>query len=448
MNEIRQALLKDPTIYDFDVSTLGECTVPSPLKVKNFVTDDERASFHTSLGHITDLLAEGKTPASFEKGGPREKIFHDPKWTRAAIVTCGGLCPGINDVIKGIVSVLHHSYKVDNIFGIRYGFRGLIPAYGYSPIELTPDVVDNIHTQGGTILGSSRGEQNIDEMCDTLQRLNINILFCVGGDGTLSGASRIARTLQERKQAISVIGVPKTIDNDLCFIDRTFGFETAVLTTTPIITCAHNEAKGAERGIGLVKLMGRDSGFVAAAASLANSYVNFCLVPEEKFTLHGKGSLIEALEKRFAKGKDHAVIVVAEGAGQELFENSKLGSDKSGNKRKHDIGTFLMEEIENHFAKKGDPAEEVTIKYFNPSYLVRSVPSEGTDAIFCFTLAKYAVHAAMAGKTDMVVGYWGNKYTHIPIKLATMKRKCIDLDGVLWRSVVEATRQDQYFEGN
>ncbi len=443
MRKINQRLFEEPEAFDFNVATLGPRTVPSPVKDRNFVEDDARVLLHANTLEVNKYIEAGKTLPSIEKGGPREMIYHDPCWTRAAIVTCGGLCPGLNDVIKGIVKVLYLDYNVKNIFGIRYGYRGLIPEFGYSPIELTPDVVDNIHSEGGTILGSSRGEQDIDDMCDSLQRLNINILFCVGGDGTLSGAQRIAEKLLERKQAISVIGVPKTIDNDLCFIDRTFGFETSVYASSPIITCAHNEANGAERGIGLVKLMGRDSGFVAAASSLANSVVNFCLIPEIDLKLEGPGGLFNALEKRFDAGKTHAVIVVAEGAGQNLFENNNKRYDKSGNLLKNDIGVYLQNKINEHFSKID---KEVTIKYFDPSYMIRSVPAEGTDAIFCFTLAEYAVHAAMAGKTNIVIGYWHGKYTHLPIKMATMQRQKIDIEGTLWHSVCGATRQNDYFE--
>lgn len=445
MKEIHKQLLENPERFDFNVDCLGERTVPSPVTDRTFVKHEERVLFHSCISEVEKLVSEGKTLPSFEKGGPRSKIFHDPCWTRAAIVTCGGLCPGLNDVIKGLVKVLHFDYNVKNIFGIKYGYRGLIPEFGYSPMMLNPDVVDTIHADGGTILGSSRGEQDISAMADSLQRLNINILFCVGGDGTLSGAQRIAEELIKRKQPITVIGVPKTIDNDLSFIDRTFGFETAVYASSPIITCAHNEAKGAERGIGLVKLMGRDSGFVAASASLANSVVNYCLVPEVDFKLDGEGGLLQALENRFNAGKDHAVIVVAEGAGQNLFHDEEVRKDKSGNILKNDIGTYLKEKIQQHFNTGSDPREEVTVKYFDPSYMIRSVPSEGTDAIFCFTLAEYAVHAAMAGKTNMVVGYWNNQYTHLPIKLATLKRRKIDTEGTLWHSVLGATRQRDYF---
>ena len=324
----QEDILNNPEKYDLSIETVGKGTLKSPMKGVPFVSESERVSLTADVGRIQDFCKRGIEIPSLEAAGPRETIFHDPAWTRAGIVTCGGLCPGLNNVIKGLVQVLWFDYGVRNIFGIPYGYRGLNPAYGYSPIILNPDVVDAIQEDGGTILGSSRGNQDAKVMVDTLMRLNINVLFCIGGDGTLRGAHDIAKEVQKRKQPISVIGIPKTIDNDLNLIDRTFGFETAVLSATDVITSAHNEANGAFNGLGLVKLMGRDSGFIAAYAALATTVVNICLVPEVPFTLDG---LFKALESRYSSGKTHAVVVVAEGAGQELFKGQPERRDASGN---------------------------------------------------------------------------------------------------------------------
>ncbi len=406
----QEDILKNPEQYDLSIETVGKGTLKSPMKGMRFVSDDDRISLTTDVNRIHEFYKKGIAVPSLEAAGPRETIFHDPAWTRAGVVTCGGLCPGLNNVIKGLVQVLWFDYGVRNIFGIPYGYRGLNPSYGYSPITLNPDVVDSIQEDGGTILGSSRGMQDPSIMVDTLMRLNINVLFCIGGDGTLRGAHAIAEEVKKRKQPISVIGIPKTIDNDLNLIDRTFGFETAVLSATDVITSAHNEANGAFNGLGLVKLMGRDSGFIAAYAALATTVVNFCLIPEVPFTLEG---LFKALESRYSSGKTHAVIAVAEGAGQELFNGQEERRDASGNILKNDIGEFLTRKIKEHFDKVG---KEVNIKYFDPSYMVRSIPAKGTDAIFCFQLAESAVHAGMAGKTDMVVGSMNEQFSHVPLQ--------------------------------
>ena len=437
----QEDILNNPEKYDLSIETVGKGTLKSPMKGVPFVSESDRVSLTADISRIQKFCESGKAIPSLEAAGPRETIFHDPAWTRAGIVTCGGLCPGLNNVIKGLVQVLWFDYGVRNIFGIPYGYRGLNPAYGYSPMILNPDVVDAIQEDGGTILGSSRGNQDAKVMVDTLMRLNINVLFCIGGDGTLRGAHDIAEEVKKRHQPISVIGIPKTIDNDLNLIDRTFGFETAVLSVTDVITSAHNEANGAFNGLGLVKLMGRDSGFIAAYAALATTVVNICLVPEVPFTLDG---LFKALESRYSSGKTHAVIVVAEGAGQELFKDQPERKDASGNILKNDIGEFLTRKIKEHFDKVG---KEVNIKYFDPSYMVRSIPAQGTDAIFCFQLAEAAVHAGMAGKTDMVVGSMNNAFSHVPIEYAVSERKKINPNGALWHAVLGITRQQDYFSG-
>ncbi len=428
--------------YSCKVETLGERKIASPVRHHEFITDGERILITENELYLKELAEKlGHTP-TFERAGPLAKIFHDPSWTRVGIVTAGGLCPGLNNVIKGLVEILSYDYGVKSIFGIRYGYAGLNPDFGYQPIMLNPDNVDTIHELGGTILGSSRGQQPTDVIVDTLERMNINILFCIGGDGSLRCARDIAEECMRRGLKISVVGIPKTIDNDLNFVGRSFGFETAVAAAAEVIRNAHVEAKGTAGGIGLVKLMGRDSGFIAAYASIANPVVNFCLVPEDPFKLDGETGLFAALENRFKAGKTHAVIVVAEGAGQELFKAMPDVRDASGNILKKDIGEFLKRAIECHMKSRSIKS---SVKYFDPSYTIRSVPAKGTDAIRCYMLARNAVHAAMAGRTNCVVGNLGESYCLVPIKLATIERQTVSLKSDLWRSVMDATGQEYYF---
>jgi 6-phosphofructokinase 1 len=436
-----EQIIKNPDHFDFSTEQLGECTVDSPLSGQKFISDSDTVVYPTEMKEILKLKEAGLEIPVFQKAGPRQKLFHTPFSTRAAIITCGGLCPGLNNVIKGLVESLSE-YGVEDIFGIPYGYMGLIPKFGLKPVRLTPDIVDTIHYEGGTIFGSSRGEQDIDQMVQHLVNLKVNILFTVGGDGTLKGASHIAEEIRNRGLNISIVGIPKTIDNDLKFVGRTFGFETAVYKTMDIITSAHVEANSAYNGLGIVKLMGRDSGFIAAFATLANPVVNFCLIPEVQFELEGPHGLFKALERRFAK-KQHAVLVVAEGAGQNLFDVEQK-KDASGNILKEDIGTHLVQRINEHFNSIGTP---LSIKYFDPSYSIRSVPAQGTDAIFCNMLAQNAVHAAMAGKTNIVIGRWNQIFTHVPIPKATRERQVMDLTDPEWRSVLSCTGQEAYFKG-
>ena len=436
---IYENVLRDPDAFDFTVETLGNPSVPTTTRRKPYIKEDEIIAFSSQAKNIFDQIKHCKIFPGFEKAGPRELLFHHPNHLKAGIITCGGLCPGLNNVIKGLVKTLQGDYGVNNIVGIRYGYRGLSQKSQHAPIELNCDRVDHLHTQGGTILGSSRGNQDPGEMVDQLLSNGIELLFCVGGDGTLRGAMAIANEVNRRKLPIGIIGIPKTIDNDLGFIEKTFGFETSVQIASEIITSAHQEAMGAENGIGIVKLMGRDSGFIAATATLANSVVDFCLIPEIELKLDGKKGLIEALKTRLSQNS-HAVIVVAEGAGQGLFANVPERKDQSGNVLKEDIGVFLRDEINKRLHAEGISP---SMKYLDPSYHIRSVPAIASDAVFCHLLAEHAVHAGMAGKTNMVVGHWNNFFTHIPISLATQERRMVDLDGALWEGILSATQQDE-----
>ena len=431
---------------DFDIFNLGKPLVQSPIelsktkgdKIFNFVTDEDKILYSVSLSEFQRCLNLNEQPDCLEKAGPREHIFFNPSNTTAAIVTCGGLCPGINNVIRSIVMGLHYFYGVERILGIPYGYEGLIPEYGHGFIELIPDEVKDIHEFGGTILGSSRGSQDVSAMVDTLEKNKIDILFAIGGDGTLKGVNAIGEEIEKRGLQISVTGIPKTIDNDIDLIDKSFGFETAFDVASPIVKNAHNEATGAYNGISIVKLMGRDSGFIAASVAISIPVVNFVLIPEMKFDLYGDNGFLRALEERL-RVKHHAVIVVAEGAGQHLFNTDKGEiKDASGNIQHSDIGLLLTDRIKEYFGSKN---ENVTIKYIDPSYIIRSAPANANDSVFCNRLAYQAVHAAMAGKTRFVVGVLNGQFVHFPIPNVTQKRKKIDLEGDLWFAALQSTGQ-------
>jgi len=418
---------------DFGIAQLGECRIPSPMTGVRFVSDQERVLYESKFSRIRDCIDAGSELSAMELAGPREKIFFDPTKLKCGIVTCGGICPGVNEVIRSVVMSLHYHYGVRTVFGFPYGFEGLTWRFGHTPVELTPQEVNLIHGTGGSILGTSRGPQDVSEMVDTLERMNICILFTIGGDGTLKGARAIAEEIGRRGLKISVVGIPKTIDNDISYIHKSFGFETAVTEACRITNSAHNEATGARNGVGLVKLMGRESGFIAAYSVLADNNVNFCLVPEVPFTLQGfLGALRERLERR-----GHAVIVVAEGAGQDLMPN-RDDRDASGNLRLGDIGIFLKEAIKRDFRERNIM---MNLKYIDPSYTIRSVPATPHDSSFCLLLGHNAVHAAMTGRTSMVVGFWKNEFTHVPISLAVSKRKLIDPEGWFWSTVLASTGQ-------
>jgi 6-phosphofructokinase 1 len=428
------------TKIDTSIDTLGVPKIDSTLAFGPFVDPAEKTVIHIG----PDVIAEAgdeQMLLPFEEAGPREKVYFDPPKTKCALVTCGGLCPGLNDVIRSIVMEAHHHYNVAATIGIRYGLQGFIPKYGHDIMELTPKSVTSIHEFGGTILASSRGPQSPEEIVDALERMNINILFMIGGDGTMQAAKILNQTIGERNLKVSVIGIPKTIDNDIHFVSKSFGFDSAVAKATEAIRCAHVEAQGAPYGIGLVKLMGRESGFIAAEATLALKDVNFVLIPEESFDLEGDNGFLKALEHRLLMRK-HAVVVVAEGAGQNLCNTNKR-KDASGNPILGDICDILRSEIQAYFEKKEIP---ITMKYIDPSYIIRSIPANAHDRVYCGFLGQHAVHAGMAGKTNMVVTRLQDRYVYLPLNLVTQKRRTLNTQSMYWRSVLESTGQPQYMK--
>ncbi len=423
------------------IASLGPCLFPSPLRhiggvEAPYKTDADRVLFeHRATGQTVE-----SEPWSFEEAGPREKIYFDPPRTTVGIVTCGGLCPGLNDIIRGIVNQCHHQYGITKVVGFRYGYEGLVQRYGHTPVTLRPASVAQAHNFGGTLLGSSRGAQDIGAMVDTLEDMKIDILFVIGGDGTLRGAAEIVKEIARRGLQKSVVGIPKTIDNDIMYLDKSFGFETAFAEAVQAVKCAYIESTGAVNGVGLVKLMGRDSGFIACFAALAGSNVDFVLIPEVPFALSGPSGLLETLRYRLAK-RGNAVIVVSEGAGQDLMSGVS-GTDASGNQRYGDVGLFLKDQINGFFKER---SIEVNLKYIDPSYIVRSVPANAQDNVYCSRLAQGAVHAAVAGKTGMLVGRWHGSFVNLPLELVTQGRRKVHPSGELWHSVLESTGQPAHF---
>ena len=432
--------------FDFSIPIVGPARVNSTVQFSlkphdanaHFVSDDKFIIF--------DIKATpGMTPESvykkeqlLEVAGPRQKIYFDPTHVHAGIVTCGGLCPGLNDVIHAIVMTLWYRYGVRRISGIRFGYQGFLPDAKRPVMELRPEIVAEIHREGGTVLGSSRGEgQRVEEIVDSIERMNLNMLFTIGGDGTLKGALSIADEIEKRGLKISVVGVPKTIDNDVSLVERSFGFETAVSYAVEAVDSAHTEARDAINGVGMVKVMGRESGFIAAHTALASGDVNFVLIPEVAFELQGENGLLAHLQRRL-EARHHAVILVAEGAGQDLMEKLAPTTDASGNKKLGDVGLFLKQQIDRYFK---DLKIEASVKYIDPSYMIRSAPANSGDGIYCARLGTNAVHAAMAGKTKVLISLVNNTFVHLPIRLAVSKRNKVDPESPLWRDVIETTGQ-------
>jgi 6-phosphofructokinase 1 len=432
-----------------DVRTLGPARITSPMEpllnargtTEHYLAEDDRVLLDDTVAGVASRNVPAAQLPGMEPCGPRRKIFFDPAKTRAAIVTCGGLCPGLNDVIAGLVRSLTYHYRVRRVVGIRNGYQGFCASYGHDVVELTPESVRDIATDGGTVLGTSRGPQDPEEIVDCLERLHVNVLFVVGGDGSMRGAMQVARVITERHLLISVVGIPKTIDNDIPYIDQSFGFQTAFSLASDSIRAAQVEAKSTANGIGMVKLMGRHSGFIACYAALARSGADVVLIPEVPFGLDGEHGLLAHLRRRVAE-RGHAVVVVAEGAGQDLIGDPNAGHDASGNTRLQDIGPYLRRRIADHFI---DAGVETSIRYIDPSYAIRSVPANPYDSVYCVRLSQAAVHAAMSGRTEMVVGRYRRRFVNIPMRMAVSRRNTVDPNGDLWMAVLESTGQPVRF---
>ncbi len=419
-----------------EITSLGEALIKSPKK--HFVNENHLLPYLIIEGQ--EIPDEDKL--SFELAGPREKLFFDPEKTKVGIVTCGGLCPGLNDVIRSLFLELHYAYGVKEVYGFRGGYQGLDPERGEEPLLLTPKLVDGIHKDGGTMLGTSRGPVDTGLAVKNLVSRGINILFTVGGDGTQRGGNALFQEAKKQGYSLSVVGIPKTIDNDVAFVDRTFGYGTAVEEAAKVLDRAHTEARSVENGISLVKLMGRHAGFITVGATVASQDVNFILVPEVPFKLEGPNGFLAALKERMLD-RSHAIIAVAEGAGQDLLKDASEERDASGNLKIMDIGLFLRDRIEKYFREEGIP---VIMRYFDPNYLVRSSPANANDSVLCDLFARNAVHAAMAGKTGLVIGYLHNQFIHVPIELLASRKKTMDVKGIGWNAALATTGQQEHFE--
>ena len=429
--------------YDFAIEDLGKRNTRSPIamsstrgdKLVNYVTDKEFVRF--SVAVKLGVQPPVKKNQVLECAGPREMIYFSPANVHAGIVTCGGLCPGLNDVIRAIVRCLSHRYGVRRISGIQYGYKGFLPEYQFGVKTLNTDTVDDIHKLGGSFLGSSRGGgKEVSTIVDSIEQLNLNMLFTIGGDGTQRGTLDIAEEINKRKLKVALVGIPKTVDNDFSLIQKSFGFDTAVDKAVEVVAAAHMEAHSAINGIGLVKLMGRESGFIAAHTALASHEVNFVLIPEVPFNLEGYNGFLHHLEQRIMK-RHHAVIIVAEGAMQEQLQTDQK-VDASGNLKLVDVGTYLRDRIIKYFDEK---KIEINLKYIDPSYAIRSAPANPADSIYCERLGNAAAHAAMAGKTNLIIGLVNNEFVHLPIRAAISRRNHVDPESSLWRDTLDATHQ-------
>ncbi|CAD6240244.1 unnamed protein product [Miscanthus lutarioriparius] len=391
-------------------------TYPNPLQ-DNPAYSVVKQYFVNPDDTVTQKIVVHKTSARgthFRRAGPRQRVYFQSDEVNAAIVTCGGLCPGLNTVIRELVCGLYDMYGVTSVVGIEGGYKGF---YSKNTVPLTPKSVNDIHKRGGTILGTSRGGHDTAKIVDCLQDRGINQVYIIGGDGTQKGASVIYEEVRRRGLKCSVVGIPKTIDNDIAVIDKSFGFDTAV-----------EEAQ-------------RRSMLLMLRLRVQRMALDCCLIPESPFYLERKGGLLEFIEKRL-KDNGHMVIVVAEGAGQDLIAKSMNfmdTQDASGNKLLLDVGLWLSQKIKDHFKKK--PSFPITLKYIDPTYMIRAVKSNASDNVYCTLLAHSALHGAMAGYTGFTVAPVNGRHAYIPFYRITEKQNKVVITDRMWARVLCSTNQ-------
>lgn len=417
-----------------------------------FVSDSDVLLQHT----VFDLSsASNRTPQqqqhAYLRAGPRMEIYFNPcgppDCVRAAIVTCGGLCPGLNTVIRELVVGLWELYGVRQIYGVKAGYRGFYSTTTATGpmIQLNPKLVHDWHKRGGTALETSRGGFDLHKIVDAIQDHGFNQVYIIGGDGTMRGAVKIFDEICSRKLQVAVVGIPKTVDNDVGIIDRSFGFQTAVEMAQEAVHAAHVEAESAVNGIGLVKLMGRSTGHIAVHSTLSSRDVDCCLIPENNFYLEGKGGLFEFLEDKL-KQNGHAVVVVAEGAGQDIIpitDAQKEERDESGNPVFLDVGVWLKSELKKWW-ERDHPGELFTVKYVDPTYMIRAVPANATDNLYCTLLAHSAIHGVMAGYTGFVAGPINGIYAYIPLKEVAEAKNPVNIKDHKWAWVRSVNNQPDF----
>lgn len=265
------------------------------------------------------------------------------------------------------------------------------------------------------------------------------MLFVLGGNGTHAGANAIHNECRRRRLKVAVVGVPKTIDNDILLMDKTFGFDTAVEEAQRAINSAYIEAHSAYHGIGIVKLMGRSSGFIAMHASLASGQIDICLIPEVPFHLHGPHGVLQHL-KYLIETKGSAVVCLAEGAGQNFLKKTNA-TDASGNIVLGDIGVHLQQETKKYFREIGIPAD---VKYIDPTYMIRAVRANASDGILCTVLGQNAVHGAFAGYSGITVGICNTHYVYLPIPEVISYPRLIDPNSRMWHRCLTSTGQPDF----
>ena len=331
---------------------------------------------------------------------------------RVGVLTGGGDCPGLNAVIRGVVK--KSAGNNVEIIGIKNGWKGLVDN---ESVELGLESVSGILPKGGTILGTSRTNpykrpDDLARVIENYKKMKLDALIAIGGEDTLG----VANKLSKEGKGINVVGVPKTIDNDLNATDVTFGFDTAVNIATEAIDRLHTTAESHHR-IMVVEVMGRHAGWIAIHSGIAAG-ADVILIPELKMDLE---EICASLKRRHAKGKGFSIVVVAEGAtfkeGQVITQEEKL--DSFGHVRLGGIGERLAAEIESRTGFE----TRVTVL----GHIQRGGTPSAFDRVLATRFGVKAMELVLNKKFGYMASLKGTEIVEVPIKEAVGTLKTVDM---------------------
>ena len=328
---------------------------------------------------------------------------------RIGVLTGGGDCPGLNPVIRAVTRAA--LLRGLHVIGIRNGWKGLIQS---DTVPLDIHAVSGILHRGGTILGTSRTNpykkpEDVAKVKETIAKLSLDALVAIGGEDTLGVATKLS------KEGVKIVGVPKTIDNDLSATDVTFGFDTACNIAMEAIDRLHTTAESHHR-IMVAEVMGRHAGWIATYAGIAGG-ADVILIPEEPVDVL---VVCDTIKKRHARGKDFSIVVVAEGA--QFKKNSDVTIeerlDEFGHVRLGGIGQLLAEEIERH------TGFETRVAVLG--HIQRGGSPTAFDRVLGTRFGVKAVELIATGAFGTMVSLQGNQIVSVPIEQGTGKLKTVD----------------------
>ncbi|MGA7341196.1 MAG: 6-phosphofructokinase [Terracidiphilus sp.] len=471
-----------------------EAALENPITDKSIGTlsDDSPRVMLDARGRAE---ADGAVDLSLPEARPRTHLRYPLQpgaMLGIGILVSGGIAPGINAVIDGIVlrHSLYHARQCARgrrhsieILGYREGFKGLLRP-GVHPQRLNSAAIRGVVEIGGSYLGTSRADEllpgtgpnrnaKLEAAIGRLQNDGVHILYVIGGDGSMSCAHALWHYARRKGYELSVVGIPKAMDNDILWVWQSFGFLSAVEEARQAILHMHTEVSSNPR-VGIVQLFGSDSGFIASHAGYSTA-CDLVLIPEDPMTMDDIVTHIsERLTDRFGNGQDiagpYALVVMAETAlpadARKYIDDPRVGLSEGKRGEKEALKSFLdngrrvrgqtpdelrtaglkivSRVLQDRIQQELEPREywrDFRVITNEPRHLIRSIPPSVTDVIFGERLGALAVDNAMAGYTDFMVSQWLTEFVLVPLPLVVLGRKRVPTNGIFWKSVLSKTGQ-------